>query len=29
VVRLHHGSIQADNARGGGLVIFIQLPLLG
>lgn len=29
VVRLHHGSIEADNARGGGLVISIQLPLLG
>jgi signal transduction histidine kinase len=29
VVRLHHGSIEANNARGGGLVISIQLPLLG
>lgn len=28
VVRLHHGSIEAYNARGGGLVIDIQLPLL-
>lgn len=28
VVRLHHGSIKAYNARGGGLVIDIQLPLL-
>ena len=28
VVRLHNGSIEAYNARGGGLVIDIQLPLL-
>lgn len=28
VVRLHYGSIEAYNARGGGLVIDIQLPLL-
>lgn len=28
VVRLHQGSIEAYNARGGGLVIDIELPLL-
>ena len=29
VVRLHQGSIEAYNARGGGLAIDIHLPLLG
>ena len=29
VVRMHDGTIQAYNAREGGLVIDIQLPLLG
>jgi len=28
VVRMHNGSIQAYNAREGGLVIDIQLPLI-
>jgi len=28
-VRLHHGMIKASNAKDGGLIVEIRLPLRG